>query len=94
MRCSRLAVAMIQLTGVSTPEPLVEVSNSRLEELLDEGPTFVVSSEVSVFTVWPAEVVVGILLKIIGGSVVRVGEVVSELLQTPGLFTPHEFHKL
>ena len=56
-------MAMIHFTGASTPEPLVEVSNSRLEELSDEGPTFVVSSEVSVFIVWPAEVVVGILLR-------------------------------
>lgn len=80
MRYSRLAMTMIQFTGASTPEPLVEVSNSRLEELSDEESS-------------PADVVVG-LLKVVWGSVVRVGEVVSELLQTPGVSTPHEFHKL
>ena len=35
-RYSRLAMTTIQFTGASTPEPLVEVSNSRLEELSDE----------------------------------------------------------
>ena len=55
------------------------------------------SSGVILFVLgWEAEVVVGSFEAVrgldVGGKIW--GEVVSELLQTPGLSTPHEFHKL
>ena len=55
------------------------------------------SSGVILFVLsWEAEVVVGSFEAVrgldVGGKIW--GEGVSELLQTPGLSTPHEFHQL